>query len=239
MMRLAFVLVMAVASAAQVQAASVEEELRRLTQENLDAIAAGDVAVWRRNFHSDLVHVDEEGKVRSKSELLDELSPLPPGLVGNLKVRDFRMAMHGTDTAIVTHEDQEHLSYFGQILESRWRTTDTWVKTGDGWRLAAQQILALQVDPPAVALSRNALCQYEGTYELTEQIRTRVTCGDDGLQFKRVDRAAVLYKAEVADVFFAPGQPRTRRIFQRDEQGAIQGFVDRREGHDIRWKRVN
>jgi hypothetical protein len=230
-MGLALVLVIA--------AASAESELRRLTQENLDAIAAGDVAVWRRNFHSDLVHVDEEGKVRSKNELLDELSPLPPGLAGNLKIRDFKLAMHGENTAVVTHEDQEHLSYFGQILESRWRTTDTWVKTSDGWRLAGQQILALQVDPPAVTLSRDALCQYEGTYELTDQVRSKVTCADDGLQFQRVDRPVVLYKAEVADVFFAPGQPRTRRIFQRDAQGAILGFVDRREGHDIRWRRVN
>jgi hypothetical protein len=229
-MGLALVLVMA--------AATTETELRALTQENLDAIAAGDVAVWRRNFHSDLLHVDEEGKVRSKNELLDELSPLPAGLVGNLQVRDFRLVMHGESTAIVTHEDQEHLSYFGQILESRWRTTDTWVRTNEGWRLVAQQILALQVDPPAATLSRDALCQYEGTYELTAQSRSKVTCADDGLQFARVDRPVVLYKPEVADVFFAPGQPRTRRIFQRDAQGAILGFVDRREGHDIRWQRI-
>jgi hypothetical protein len=220
-------------------AAAAESELRRLTQENLDAIAAGNAAVWRRNFHPDLVHVDEEGKVRSKDELIGELSPLPPGLVGNLRIRDFKLAMHGDGTAVVTHEDQEHLSYFGQILESRWRTTDTWVRTNEGWRLAAQQILALQVDPPAVALSRDALCRYEGTYELTPEIRSKVTCADDGLQFQRADRPAVLYKPEVADVFFAPGQPRTRRIFQRDAQGALLGFVDRREGHDIRWKRVN
>ncbi len=230
-MELALVLVIA--------AASAETELRRLTQQNLDAIAAGDVAVWRRNFHPDLVHVDEEGKVRSKDELLGELSPLPPGLVGHLEIRDFRLAMHGEDMAVVTHEDQEHLSYFGQILESRWRTTDTWVKSSDGWRLASQQILALQVDPPTVTLSRDALCQYDGTYQLTEQIRSKVTCADDGLQFQRVDRPVVLYKPEVADVFFAPGQPRTRRIFQRDAQGKVLGCVDRREGHDIRWTRIN
>ena len=39
------------------------------------------------------------------------------------------------------------------------------------------------------------------------------------------------------DVFFVPGQPRTRRIFTRDAQGRVDGFVDRREGEDIRWTR--
>lgn len=33
-------------------------------------------------------------------------------------------------------------------------------------------------------------------------------------------------------MFFAPGKPRTRRIFIRDANGAITGFVDRREGID-------
>jgi len=32
------------------------------------------------------------------------------------------------------------------------------------------------------------------------------------------------------DVFFEPGQPRTRRII---------GFVDRREGRDVAWKRIS
>lgn len=224
------------ASVASGQAASLESELRRLIQENLDAIAVGDTEVWRRNLHPEVIHVDEEGRVRTRGELLAELRPLPPGLAGSLKIAELRLVSHG-DTAIVTHEDQERLDYFGQLLESRWRTTDTWVKTPEGWRLAAQQILALQVDPPAIAMSRKVPCEYGGTYELTREIRGVMTCTADGLQFRRADRPAVLYRPEAADVFFAPGQPRTRRIFQRDESGEIRGFVDRREGHDIRWKK--
>jgi hypothetical protein len=37
---------------------------------------------------------------------------------------------------------------------------------------------------------------------------------------------------------FSPGQPRTRRVFHRDPSGAVAGFVDRREGHDIAWRKV-
>jgi hypothetical protein len=41
----------------------------------------------------------------------------------------------------------------------------------------------------------------------------------------------------VRDVFFVAGQPRPRRIFTRDTAGAITGFVDRREGEDVRWQK--
>ena len=47
--------------------ANVEAELRRLTQENLDAIAPGKVEVWRRNLHDKVTHVDENGVVRGKA----------------------------------------------------------------------------------------------------------------------------------------------------------------------------
>lgn len=45
--------------------------------------------------------------------------------------------------------------------------------------------------------------------------------------------------AELTDVLFTPGQPSKRRIFERDAQGKITGFVVRRDGRDaLRLKRV-
>lgn len=49
------------AGAPPAQPASTEAELRRLIQANLDAIAPGQVEVWRRNTHERLIHVDENG----------------------------------------------------------------------------------------------------------------------------------------------------------------------------------
>jgi hypothetical protein len=48
----------------------------------------------------------------------------------------------------------------------------------------------------------------------------------------------VQFLPEVCGVFLAPGQPRSRRIFLRDSDGKITGFVDRREGADVRWNKV-
>jgi hypothetical protein len=56
---------------------------------------------------------------------------------------------------------------------------------------------------------------------------------------KRAGHPDRFFLPEVRDVFFEPGQPRTRRIFERDAQGRITGFADRREERDIVWKRIS
>ena len=217
--------------------ADVEADLRRLTQEQLDAIAPGRAEVWRRNLHENFTHVDENNTVRTKDEILGELTPLPKGLIGKLAVAKFQVKVTG-DVAIATHEDLEHLDYHGQKLVSRWRSTDTWIKTPDGWKLLAQQTMALLEDPPSIQLTNDRLCAYAGTYRLTAEITETIRCAEGKLFGTRTGRPEVAYHAEVADVFFAPGKPRTRRIFLRDASGAITGFADRREGIDVRWSKV-
>ena len=217
--------------------ADVESDLRRLTQEQLDAIAPGHVEVWRRNLHENFTHVDENNVVRGKEEILEELTPLPKGLVGKLQIAKFQVKVTGA-VAIATHEDLEHLDYHGQMLVSRWRSTDTWLKTPGGWKLLAQHTMALLEDPPSIRLTEEQLCAYAGTYRLTAEITETIRCADGKLLGTRTGRSEVEYRAEVADVFFAPGRPRTRRIFLRDAKGAITGFADRREGIDVRWTKV-
>lgn len=111
------------------------------------------------------------------------------------------------------------------------------MSTPDGWRLIGEHTAAVLKDPPAIALSPEALSEYEGVYSLTPEIKTTVRSRDGGLTSQRDDRPTAMYAAEFHDVFFVPGQPRTRRIFTRDANGRVDGFVDRREGEDIRWVR--
>ena len=212
-------------------------ELRRITQEMADAIAPGRAEVWRRYLDDRVLYVDENGAVYRKAALLRELTPLPPGLVGRIQVDSFQVELHG-DTAVVAHEDQEFLDYHGQKLRTRFRSADTWRRTPGGWRLVLRQTSAVLRDPPAVSLTRAQLCAYDGTYSLTADIVATVRCTEGGLLFERAGRPAVTYRPEVLDVFFAPGQPRSRRIFLRDASGQVTGFVDRREGEDVRWTRL-
>jgi hypothetical protein len=222
--------------AAHVDEPALVAELRRNTQKLLDAIAPGDVAVWDKLLDPAAMQIDENDVVRRRPEILAELKPLGPGLVGHIDINDFRVALSG-DVAIVTHEDDETLDYHGQMIRSRFRTTDTWHKTRGGWRLLGSQLLAVLQDPPSVALDHTTLCSYTGRYALTNAIVATIRCTDEQLLVDREGQPERRFLAEVKDVFFEPGRPRTRRIFLRDAEGRITAFVERREGRDIRWTR--
>lgn len=187
-------------------------------------------------LHDRVIRVDETGAVQTKADLLKEFSPLPPGLVGRMAVDTFKIETHG-DVAVIAYETQEHLDYHGQILRSRFRIGDTWLRTQQGWKLVAEQVAAVLKDPPSIKLTQKQLCEYNGTYTLTADIAATIRCTLDGFTAERTGRPPAKYLAEVPDVFFVAGQPRTRRIFERDAQGRVVGFVDRREGEDIRWKK--
>lgn len=212
-------------------------ELRRVTQELLEAIAPGNVAPWQRALDEGFVHLDENGVVRDRAAFLAELQPLPPGLVGRIEIDKWTAAVHG-DTVVAVYEIQEYLDYHGQQLRSRFRSMDTWMASPQGWRLIAEHTAAVLKDPPKIQLTQQALCEFAGSYSLTAEISTTIRCAGDGLVSERTGRPAATYAAELPGVFFVPGQLRTRRIFTRDAAGRVDGFVDRREGEDVRWKRV-
>jgi Domain of unknown function (DUF4440) len=216
---------------------AAEAELRHDTQDLLDAIAPGNRAVWDRLLDSAAIQIDENDVVRDKSQILAGLEPLGPGLVGHLTIDEFRVVLHG-NVAVATHEDREYLDYHGQVIRSRFRTTDTWLREGTDWRQVASQVLAVQQDPPSIRLDNATLCTYSGRYAMTTTIVATLRCSGDSLIMERPGRANRTFLPETRDVFFAPGEPRTRRIFQYDAEGHITGFVDRREARDIAWKRI-
>lgn len=233
-----FLVVVASTSAAAPGPHSQDEQiLRAYTQQLLDAVAPGDRAPWERLLSPTFLRMDEEGKVETKSELLQELQPLPSGLSGRLHIDKFRVSFD-RDLAIVAHQDQEELDYHGQMLRSRFRSLDTWQRTPAGWRLVGQHAAAILKDPPAMRVPWTDKCEYGGTFRLAASIELTIRCTSVGLLASRSGRPDIQYRMEIPDIFFVPGQPRTRRIFQRESDGKISGFVDRREGEDVRWIKI-
>ncbi len=219
------------------RADDLSSQLERQTQELLDAVAAGNRDPWRRYLHQDLIYSAEDGSIKTKAQLLEELQPLPKQIWGKLRVTRFRAVRHGS-TAVCSYVAEEDEGYYGQKIHARYQTTDTWVETPNGWRLLATQVLALRDDPPPITLPAATLDQYVGSYSLTPEVTYTIRREGDGLVGQRTGRKPESLRAEVADYFFVPGQPRLRKVFQRDAQGRITGFVERRETWDIAWRRV-
>ena len=239
--RLAFPLALALASVpasapALADDKEVEEALKRDTQELANAISEGKPAVWERLLDERVSYVDESGTVLDKKGLVDGAKGLPKGVSGTLRVTDFHAAVHG-DVAVTTYVSDENENYHGHKLHSQYRTTETWKRTKEGWRLIGGQVLALRTDPPAVPADREDLEEYCGRYSLTPEITYEIRLTERGLEGQQTGRKAEVLKPEVPGVFFVPGKPRYRKVFQRDDDGEITGFAERREAWDLVWTR--
>jgi hypothetical protein len=226
--------------AAPVQAAqsvSLAAELKAKTQALADAIAPGDVTTWKAATDPRLLFVNENNEILTKDQLLKQLQPLPKGLVGHITVTDFKAQRHG-DTAVTTYVADESLDYYGQLLRTRFRTTDTWHREGGKWTMIASMTLAVLNDPPAITLPATLMAEYVGRYELTPEIHYEVSAKDGRLFGQRDGGKEVELHPESPDLFFVAGLPRSRKVFYRDATGKVIGFGDRREGQDIKWKRL-
>lgn len=217
--------------------ADTARQLERATQALVDAIAPGERAVWEHYTDPRFVYVTEDNEVKSRAQALDDLKPLPPGYSGWIVVEDFQCADFGA-FATTTYIMDEHETVEGHELHARYRESDTWRTTQDGWRLVAGQIWAIPQDPPRSEASAPRLEEYAGSYALSAATRQEVRRVDDHLVAERAGRAPQILLRESGDVFFTPGRPRTRRVFTRAADGSVNGFADRREGIDLTWSRV-
>ncbi|MFN2386165.1 MAG: nuclear transport factor 2 family protein [Thermoanaerobaculia bacterium] len=216
---------------------ALRELLQRQSQELLDAVGSGAAAVWDRYLHPDVRYIEPEGAVLTKKEIVEGMKGLPPGVSGSIQVTRFDVALHG-DVAVATHLDDESQDYYGHKLRCQYRTTDTWLKTAQGWRLIAGQVLAVRADPPSVPLSASRRKDYCGRYAITPAISYEIRCRGEALEGQRTGRPAEELRAEAPDVLFVPGRPRYRYVFLRDAAGKITGFAQRREAWDLIWKRA-
>ncbi|HXC54609.1 MAG TPA: nuclear transport factor 2 family protein [Rhizomicrobium sp.] len=237
MRRYLIAVALALAATPAPAAEDVSTLLKRQTQELFDAVSAGDAGVWDRYLDADAVVADENGVVTDKKDTVAQVTPLPTGISGTITVTDWHAHIHG-GVAVTSFVSDEHEDFHGQKLHALYLTTTTWLQEPDGWKVAGQQTLALQQDPPALQLPAATLDGYVGRYRAAPDLVYEIARTGDALSGGTVGGKAAPLAAELRDVLFAPGQPRTRKIFMRDATGRVTGFVSRREGRDVVWTKI-
>jgi hypothetical protein len=210
--------------------------LRATDQALLDAIATGDHPIWEKSLTPDAVYVDENGAIIARADFMKSLTPLPKGISGELKITDYSARFDG-DTALVLHKDDERENYFGIQLHANYIMTETWLCRGGQWQLAMVHAYVVAKDPPAIQLPSAALDEYTGHYTAAPALVVTIRRDGDHLVLQRDSKPPQTLQIELRDVLFIAGQPRDKRLFQRDAKGKVTGFVDRREGEDIVWRR--
>jgi hypothetical protein len=153
-------------------------------------------------------------------------------------VTDWRCERHG-DVAVASFIDDQTRDLHGQIFHAQYRSVETWLRDQGTWLMIGSQTIALQTDPAAVALPVATLDEYAGTYQATPSLTAVFARKDNELSLSVNGGPPSVQRAELRDILFTPGSPRTRRVFQRDQHGNIVGFISRREGHDIVFRRIS
>jgi hypothetical protein len=224
--------------AANATDSELQTQLRAKDQAMADAAATGERAVFDAAMAPDAVYLDENGRRMDRATFLAELRPLPPNTSGHIELADYTLSHFG-DLATVTFKQVETEDYHGQILHANYLTSETWRNTSSGWKLAMAQTMAIPRDPAEVQLSPGDWAAYTGTYRAAPDLLYEVKIEGAGLVGGLVGDAGTPLHAELKDVFFIAGRPRTRKIFQRSREGVITGYVDRREGEDVVWTKVS
>jgi hypothetical protein len=131
----------------------------------LDSVATGDKAPWDRVMDASCVITTEEGQVLTKQQFLDELRPLPDGLLGRIAVEDLTLSEFA-DFAVVRYRADEWESVFGQELSVQYRITNTYRRDGASFKMVASHLSVVTRDPPAQAVSKAGWPALVGSYRL-------------------------------------------------------------------------
>jgi Na+-translocating ferredoxin:NAD+ oxidoreductase RnfG subunit len=218
-------------------AAQTEKELKRITQELLDAVAPANKAVWDRYLAHTCLYTDENGRTLTKAQLLEELRPLPAGYKGTIQLVEAQVRDYG-DTAVITHRDIEHEEVFGQKITTEYHITDTYLHRDGRWQMIASHVQVIPSERKSVTLDAKIYDAFVGQYQLAPGAVYSITREGNGLMGQRNGRAKEELLPANENTFFRKGSVRGEKIFVKDEKGRVMQMIDRRDNNDIVWKKV-
>jgi hypothetical protein len=214
-----------------------EQELKKIAQELLDAVAPGNKAVWDRYLAENCVITDEEGNTLTKAQILDQLRPLPSGYTGTIRIAEAQVRSYGS-VAVITHHDIENEEIFGQKIIAEYRTTDTYLKRDNQWQMIASQVMVIPSERKTIKVNPEIYSVFVGEYELAPSVTYTVTRDGDKLIGQRTGRSKEELLPANETTFFRKGTVRGEKIFVKDENGRVFQMIDRRDNNDLIWKKI-
>ncbi len=213
--------------------------LKRQTQEFSNAGQKGDAATIDRLLDPDVVFTNETGGIATKKDMVDGASPPPPGAPAReIEVTNWALRAQG-DVATATFIDQLTQHFGAKTLVLRFQSTETWARRPGGWKMIASHTMNVQVPPPAVMLPAAELDAYVGVYQVDPSYVVTIVRGTSGLMASANGGAQVPLKAEIKDVLFTDVSPNVRKLIQRDAAGHVTGYINRRDGVDLVFRKVS
>jgi uncharacterized protein (TIGR02246 family) len=122
---------------AERQATDTKQELIKLNQELIDALARGDKAVMARIYADEFVRTTVQGGVLTKAQLLASVkAPEVGGVKISYESKDIQVIDYG-NAAVMIYLSIRHTDNKGEKSDFLYRVTDTFVKRDGRWLKAA------------------------------------------------------------------------------------------------------
>ncbi len=235
-MKLAFLVFFAAATiTCAADAPITHDELVRRTQELYDAVVHGDQSPWKKYFADDCIFADEKGRLFDKPKLIADITPLPAGYSGTIRIQNARSRIIG-NTAVLSYDADETETIFGQNLKARYHITDTWLQRNGDWQIVASQAHRYYEDPAVGKPDPKKFAEYIGTYELAPGQTRSVTAEGDKLFIERKGKKEQLFP-ETSEIFFRKGVE-GRILFRYNAAGKVNALIDRRNNEDVIWRKT-
>jgi hypothetical protein len=202
----------------------------------MDAVVPGDRGPWEKYYADDAIYADEKGRNFDKAALLKDLSPMPKGYSGSIKVTHPQSRIVG-DTAVLSYDSDEVETIFGQNMTARYHSIDTWMLRNGQWQIIASQVMRYYEDPAVGSVDAKKFPESFGTYELTEGKTQTVFAKDGKLFTQRIGKEPEELLVESGDIFFHKGVE-GRTLFHRGANGKVDALIDRRNNEDVVWKKT-
>ncbi len=137
------------------------------------------------------------------------------------------------DVAVATFIHERITHFYGLTLHTQYRSTETWVKRGETWKMLALQSRALEQEMPVRDLAKDEMGDYAGSYAAGAGLAGEISWHQGELQLHTAGAAPYPLRPIVRDDFASPGSPGTGTLFQRNQDGRVAGFVLRCQGQDL------
>jgi hypothetical protein len=144
-----------------------QDELVRRTQELFDAVVPANPEPWKKYYADDCLFADEKGRQLDKTKLVADITPLPQGYSGTIKLVKPVSRIIG-DTAILSYDLDETETVFGQHLTARYHGTDTWLRRNGTWQIVASQAMRYYEDPAIGRAVPAKFPEFSGVYQLAD-----------------------------------------------------------------------
>lgn len=208
------------------------------TQALMDAVTNGEAAVWERALDGDCIITNEDGDVFDKAKILKELTPLPAGFSGEIKVRDLTVRQLG-DAAIVHYWLDEVELIFGQTLRTTYVETDTYRRSGDSWKVLAMHTTVVPRDLEPLQADPAAWPPLLGDYAYSDKATSRyhVFMRDGVLYGGSNEKTATRLIPLAPLVYYQQGSIHLL-IFVRDKSGAVNEVRELHKYNEVRMQRM-